>query len=181
VFQLKKEAFLCDLTVEGVVGKVVGHVHTIEFQKRGIPHMHLLVFLDPQDRIKHAEDIDCLIRADIPNPVTEARLYKIVTMVMLHGPCDSRCQNDSGKCTKGFPKPFRESTSIVENGYPQLRRPKNYRTHEKNSHVYDNSAVVPYCPYFSLKYNAHINCEVCFSIKAVKYIHKQMQNNANAS
>ena len=172
VFQLKKEAFLRDLTVEGVVGKVVAHVHTIEFQKRGLPHMHLLVFLDPQDRIKCAEDIDCLIRADIPDPVTETNLYNIVTMVMLHGPCDSRCQGPTGKCTKGFPKPFRETTSIVENGYPQLRRPKNNRTHEKNNHVYDNTAVVPYCPYFSLKYNAHINCEACFSIKAVKYIHK---------
>ena len=172
VFQLKKEAFLRDLTVEGVVGKVVAHVHTIEFQKRGLPHMHLLVFLDPQDRIKRAEDIDCLIRADIPDPVTETALYNIVTMVMLHGPCDSRCQGPAGKCTKGFPKPFRETTSIVENGYPQLKRPNNNRTHEKNNHVYDNTAVVPYCPYFSLKYNAHINCEACFSIKAVKYIHK---------
>ena len=91
VFQLKKEAFLHDLTVEGVVGKVVGHVHTIEFQKRGLPHIHCLVFLDPQDRIKTAEVIDCLIMANIPDPVEEEALYKIVTMVMLHEPCDTCC------------------------------------------------------------------------------------------
>jgi hypothetical protein len=48
--------------------------------------MHLLVLLDPQDRIKCAEHIDFLIRADIPDPVTEAALYKILTMVMLVTP-----------------------------------------------------------------------------------------------
>lgn len=151
---------------------MVAHVHTIEFQKRGLPHIHCLVFLDPQDRIKTAEVIDCLIRADIPDPVEEEALYKIVTMVMLHGPCDTRCKDDRGKCSKGFPKAFRDSTSIVENGYPQLKRPNNGRTHEKNGHIYDNTSVVPYCPYFSLKYQAHINMEACFSVKAVKYIHK---------
>jgi len=32
--------------------------------------------------------------------------------------------------------------------------------------------VVPYSPYLSLRYKAHINVEICGSVKAVKYIHK---------
>ena len=38
--------------------------------------------------------------------------------------------------------------------------------------VIDNRRVVPYSPYFSFRYKAHINVEVCGSVKAVKYIHK---------
>ena len=38
--------------------------------------------------------------------------------------------------------------------------------------VIDNRRVVPYTPYLSLCYKAHINMEVCGSFKAVKYIHK---------
>ena len=36
----------------------------------------------------------------------------------------------------------------------------------------DNSWIVPYNPYFSLKYNCHINVESCASVKSVKYLFK---------
>src|ERR1700733_5422591 len=32
--------------------------------------------------------------------------------------------------------------------------------------------MVPYNPYFTLKYNAHINVEVVTSVRAIKYIYK---------
>ena len=32
--------------------------------------------------------------------------------------------------------------------------------------------IVSYNPYLSLRYQAHINVEVCASVKAIKYIHK---------
>ena len=31
---------------KGVLGKVVAHVYTIEFQKGGLPHIHLLVWFE---------------------------------------------------------------------------------------------------------------------------------------
>jgi hypothetical protein len=36
----------------------------------------------------------------------------------------------------------------------------------------DNRWVVPYNPYLCLKYNAHINVEICSSVQSVKYIYK---------
>ncbi|GBN18951.1 hypothetical protein AVEN_38676-1 [Araneus ventricosus] len=36
----------------------------------------------------------------------------------------------------------------------------------------DNRFVVPYNPYLLLKYIAHINVEICISLRAVKYIYK---------
>ena len=38
--------------------------------------------------------------------------------------------------------------------------------------VYDNRFVVPHNAYLSLKFNAHINLEVCSLIHAVKYLYK---------
>ena len=35
-----------------------------------------------------------------------------------------------------------------------------------------NEWVVPYSPYLSKKYNAHINVEICASVQAIKYINK---------
>ena len=36
----------------------------------------------------------------------------------------------------------------------------------------DNRWVVPYNPYLCWRYKAHINVEICASIRAIKYIHK---------
>jgi hypothetical protein len=45
VFQMKKKALLEEIPNHGVLGNVVTHFYTIEFQKRRLPHMHLLLFL----------------------------------------------------------------------------------------------------------------------------------------
>jgi hypothetical protein len=74
---------------------------------------------------------------------------------MLHGPCgDAKpkapCMVDK-KCSKKYPKQFREHTLSSENGYPDYARPNNGRTVEKNGHIYDNRDVVPYNAYLSAK------------------------------
>ena len=36
-------------------------MYTIEFQKRGLPHAHLLILLHPTNKYPNAEDIDKVI------------------------------------------------------------------------------------------------------------------------
>ena len=39
-------------------------------------------------------------------------------------------------------------------------------------YVLDNQWIVPYSPYLSIRYNCHINVEVCLSPMAAKYLYK---------
>ena len=103
-------------------------VHTIEFQKCGLPHMHLLIFLAPQHKIRTPADVDAISCAQIPDPELHPLLHKTITTCMLHGPCGDKCVKD-GKCTKNYPKDFCEETAFRDNGYPEVARPNNGRTH----------------------------------------------------
>ncbi len=118
-----------------------------------------------------------MVRAEIPDPITEPRLWQVVTSKMMHGPCgaakpSAACMRN-GCCCFGYPKRFQEETTLSEDdSYPIYRRRNNGRTYqnEQTGVVYDNRHVAPYNPFLSLKYNCHINVEVCSSITAVKYI-----------
>ena len=121
VFNCKKNALLKDLIKDGYLGRVLGHVYTIEFQKRGLPHMHLLLFVDPDSRAIDGTDVDKIISAEFPDPDTDPELHELVLKNMTHGPCDDRCLV-GGKCSKHFPKMFRETTSMDQNAYVSYRR-----------------------------------------------------------
>ena len=47
----------------GVLGKTIADVHVIEFQKRGLPHAHILLIFAPEDKIRTVDDYDALISA----------------------------------------------------------------------------------------------------------------------
>lgn len=94
---------------------------------------------------------------------------------MIRKPCGLRnpqspCM-DNGKCMKNFPKDFCNATVGNLNGYTKYMRRKGVE-HEVNGKIFDNSWVVPYNAYLLLKYNCHINVEVCASIQSVKYLFK---------
>lgn len=50
VFNLKLKCLLEDITKKHVLGKVVAYVYTIEFQKRGLPHAHILLIPDRAEK-----------------------------------------------------------------------------------------------------------------------------------
>ena len=86
---------------------------------------------------------------------------------------------DDGKCTKQFPKEFVEKTYAAADGYPHYRRRNDGKFVEKNGVYLDNRYVVPYNPYLSRKYNAHVNVEICSSIKSCKYLYKYVYKGPN--
>jgi len=51
-------------------------MYTTEFQKRGLPHAHILIFLHPSSKYPNPEDIDKIICAEIPDPNKHIAGYK---------------------------------------------------------------------------------------------------------
>ena len=158
------------------MGVAIAHVYVIEFQKRGLPHAHALFVLGAEHKPRSPDLIDRVVSAEIPNPQTHPRLHSAVMKHMIHGPCGSAnlsspCMNE-GKCSKEYPKPFSAETNPNVNGYPIYRGRDTEVKYAAGKHQVDNKWVVPYNPYLLLKYNCHINVEVCASIKSVKYLFK---------
>ena len=179
VFQLKKEALLNYITKHGIFGMTVAHVYTIEFQKRGLPHMHLLIFLDEPFKLLTPEAIDICIWARWPDPETQPLLFETVKKCMVHGPCgaenpSSPCMVD-GKCSKGYPKSYTESTMMDGSGYPHYYRPDDGRAYEVNGKMVDNRWIVPFPPFLLALFNCHLNMEVAVSLASFKYISKYIQ------
>jgi len=62
-------------------------MHTIEFQKRGLPRVHLLLFLHPNNKYPTSYEIDQIILEEIPSKEDDPELYILVQNHMIHGPC----------------------------------------------------------------------------------------------
>ncbi|CAN1298315.1 ATP-dependent DNA helicase pif1 [Linum perenne] len=140
------------------VFKTFADVEVVEFQKRGLPHVHMLIFLAEEDKLYSASDIDSVIQAEIPNKHLDPKCYEAVTKFMIHGPCGSLNPKSSctvdGKCTKHFPKKFCSQTTIDADGFPRYRRKED-----------DNR-------YLLLRFQAHINLEFCNKSRSIKYLFK---------
>jgi hypothetical protein len=179
VFHVKKKALLTDVTKHMTFGKTVAHLHVIEFQKRGLPHAHILIFLSNEDKPRTPGEIDFMVSAQLPCERADPYLFKTVTRHMLHGPCgrgyNDKCvciNPDTKMCKKRYPKTFQDSTTIGDDSYPTYARPNNGRTVQRphptagqgETILLDNRWVVLYNPYLLLKYDCHINVEICNSI-----------------
>ena len=187
VFNIKHKELLDELIQKQTLGKVLAYTSMKEDQKRGLPHAHILCIMAPEDKPRTPKDIDKLVSAEIPDKNTNPKLHAIVTKHMCHGPCgnvnvNSPCMETKGSlkvCGKQFPKEFCSATTVTPNGYPKYRRRapddggRTYNAQVRgNEFTVDNSWIVPYNPYISLKFNAHINVEVVTSVESVKYIYK---------
>ncbi len=124
VFKHKVDLVI-DAIKNGALGQLVSFAYTIEFQKRGMPHMHLLVATNIT--ITKPEDLDNWLSAEIPqmpvssDPDFEIKkcYYQVVSKHLIHGPCeyqsgsmswpcraDKSLLRDNGKCAKYFPRDF---------------------------------------------------------------------------
>ena len=97
MFRQKLTALLDELVKGAIFGVVTAYLATVEFQKRGLPHAHILLIVQESDRLTTPEQVDSVICAELPpDPATGAteeereqmrRLELVILTNMVHGPC----------------------------------------------------------------------------------------------
>lgn len=148
VFYLKLKALMQDLQA-GALGKTVAYMHVVEFQKRGLPHAHILVILQSDDVIRSADNIDASVSAEFP-PIpsrdtfpggaagtaeynaamagciwlTDFICSNLTHRVCgIHGDRKATCLDKHGDCKSGFPKDYANKTTwLATDTYPKYCR-----------------------------------------------------------
>ncbi|XP_057720896.1 uncharacterized protein LOC130935256 [Arachis stenosperma] len=100
VFHAKLKCLLSDLKESVFFGPLNAGMYTIEFQKRGLPHAHMLLWLNGESNLQSVEIVDEFICAELPNPQKFPSLYNVVNKYMIHSPCgalrpSSPCMKDA--------------------------------------------------------------------------------------
>ncbi|XP_072066667.1 uncharacterized protein [Arachis hypogaea] len=93
IFRAKFEQLKEDVITKGVLGKVKSYIYVTEFQKRGLPHVHMLLILENNDKLIDPEHYDSLVRAEIPSKEVEPHLHDAVLKHMIHGHCGTLDQS----------------------------------------------------------------------------------------
>ncbi|XP_076915496.1 uncharacterized protein LOC143574867 [Bidens hawaiensis] len=149
LFKVKLDAMIKLVKDKSLYGRVQAVVYTIEFQKRGLPHAHICIFLHPGSKIHNPKDVDKFISAEIPNKDSDPDLYKLVSDHMIHGPC-----------------------AVDSNGFPVYKRRDNGQYVVKSDITMDNRTVVPYNKTLLKNFQAHVNVEWCNQDGSIKYLFK---------
>jgi hypothetical protein len=134
VFRAKLKDLIKLIKSNKAFGKIRALIYTIKYQKRGLPHAHILIFLDSGHAFSEPELIDNLILAELPDQRLDPdrSLTAIVKQMIVHGLCGPlkpgaacmRKTNPNAPLTysKRFPKLFTKETTVGSNGYPEYRR-----------------------------------------------------------
>lgn len=123
VFHLKVQKLSTLINKHHIFGPPRCYMYVVEWHKRGLPYIHLLLWL--RNKIR-PDQINSVITAEIPNKEKDQELYDIVVKHMVHRLCgafnrDLPCMIEE-KFSKKFPKQFQSNISSGDDGYPKYRR-----------------------------------------------------------
>ncbi len=139
--------------------------YAVEFQKRGLPHIHSLFILKTDSIPRTPADYDRIVSAVLPDASRHPAARQTVEKCMVHGPCGTLNPNapcmkvPSGStegvkvCEKGYPKKFAAETSRGQGTcYPEYRRPDDGRKARVRCVAHCTSVT-----------SAHLNASECIS------------------
>ncbi|XP_047252202.1 uncharacterized protein LOC124887069 [Capsicum annuum] len=87
VFRAKLQDLKDQIFKKRIFGPFVTHVFVVEFKKRGLPHIHLLLILEQGYKMTSPDDYDKFIAAKLLDKEEFPILYDLVVKHMMHGPC----------------------------------------------------------------------------------------------
>nr|GEV05639.1 DNA helicase [Tanacetum cinerariifolium] len=131
----------------------------------------------PRYMYSHYLDALAICRVlELPDPTTDPQGYRVVSEMMVHGPCgllhsDADCMKE-GKCGKNFPKKFIAHTFFDADRYVHYRRKETHTCASRRGVDLDNGYIMPYNRQLCLAFHAHINVEYCGWSMLIKYLFK---------
>eukprot|EP00937_MAST-01D_sp_MAST-1D-sp2_P005348 g5348.t1 len=130
VFRAQVEQLVSDAR-NGCFGPYQAHCYAIEFQKRGLPHVHMLVWTKDTRSVRDAR-IDSIIAAeasresDIVFTLQMEKMLHACREASADGGKDGKIgciDSQTGHCSKGFAKQWAAETRFKSDGFPvYLRR-----------------------------------------------------------
>ena len=87
VFKLKLNELIDDIIKKHIFGRTVAHIFVIEFQKRGLPHSHMLIIMANENKPRDSSTTDRVVSSEMQDPLQYPRLYEMVKSHMIHGSC----------------------------------------------------------------------------------------------
>ena len=123
VFEKRVEALMNELILSPIepIGPVADYFYRVEFQARGSPHIHMLVWVKGAPVMDEASDeqiinfIDRYICCQMPDETVDPELHKIVKEVQIHSRNHSKsCRKGRVECRFGFPRLPMDETIISE-------------------------------------------------------------------
>ncbi|XP_047268003.1 uncharacterized protein LOC124898400 [Capsicum annuum] len=92
VFREKLQDLKDQIFKKKIFGPIAAHVFIVEFQKRGLPHIHLLLILEQGYKITSPDNYDKFIFAELPDKEEFPILHDLVVKHMMYGPCGKNIQ-----------------------------------------------------------------------------------------
>jgi hypothetical protein len=104
MFKIKLKELINDIHKKHILGRTITRIYVIEFQKRGLPHAHILIFFAEDCKPQTVKDVDRMINVEFLNLETNRLAHEMVARCMMHGPCGAAFPNvtcmEDGKCKK---------------------------------------------------------------------------------
>lgn len=124
MFEKRVDALMTHLILSEAqpIGEVEDYFFRVEFQARGSPHIHMLVWIKDAPEFGSAWEgrifIDQHITCKMPDPDKYPELHKIVSEVQIYSRSHSKsCKKGNVACRFGFPKLPVDATMIT---FPKL-------------------------------------------------------------
>ena len=148
-------------SVELFGGPTQALLFTVEWQKRGLPHIHSLWKFHTSETV---EEKLARVNAEVSRDDLTDEDRALINRFMTHN-CTALCRSPETsqcgqqRCRRGFPQPIAESNSLDDKGIPIHRRRQPEDTH-----------VVEHMIPLLRKWGAHANVKVSAAARVISYL-----------
>lgn len=172
-FNQKKHCFIDFIKKKKIFGNIEGILWRVEYQQRGYPHCHILLWsdFDTDDVTKLDKILTCKlpIHDNFEENNEKWEILKNLSRKYMTHNCTSRCKGKDGLCSYGYPKEQCEKTHYDNNGNLIYARGP------------DDSWIVPHSPELLSYYRAHVEVEAIHSEKCIGYVLKYVAKNSDTA